>query len=183
MAEPNGAIYVKTNPPKGRRRKGIKVQNAFEKILLKWGYQVHNQKPVATLIQIPKRGYYSKPSYRPEDRIIKREDKTELMWISRRNDIFGCIDIVAIKPGEKTLWVQVTADRGVLRKLKKISYIDWNFEHSEVWIAIYIGKGKWDIHKVCRDEKGQITYKSYGKIIYSKLYKLERGQNERKNRR
>ncbi len=56
-------------------------------------------------------------------------------WISNRNDIFGCIDIIAMKAGERTRYIQVTCDRNIGRKVAELSTVPWTPANQsvEVW--------------------------------------------------
>jgi len=57
-------------------------------------------------------------------------------WISQANDILGCIDLVAIHRDQKPLFIQVTMDQHVGRKLKDLIEVPWNLEHTaiQLWI-------------------------------------------------
>jgi hypothetical protein len=59
-------------------------------------------------------------------------------WLSRGNDVFECIDVVAYSPSEMRL-VQVTTTNGVSKRKKKIEGIlpppHVNNIHVEVWEA------------------------------------------------
>lgn len=46
-------------------------------------------------------------------------------------DVFGC-DLIAKKPGEKTLWVQVTTRPQKSLKSKTLLSYPWSFEHDSV---------------------------------------------------
>ncbi len=56
-------------------------------------------------------------------------------WISQSNDVFGCIDLIAKKTGERTRWIQVTADGGIGRKKDKLDAVPWDglFDSVEIW--------------------------------------------------
>lgn len=99
-----------------KRKSGNLFQDWIEDWLLKSfpGCVVHNQKSVSTFL--PKMG----------------------VWTSKRNDIFGCVDLVAIGTTEvcdKTLWIQATLDTGIGRKEKELLEIPWHLDHScvEIW--------------------------------------------------
>lgn len=57
------------------------------------------------------------------------------MYISQSNDVFGCIDLVAKKRGQRTRWIQVTADGGIGRKKADLAEIPWDelFDEVEIW--------------------------------------------------
>lgn len=54
------------------------------------------------------------------------------------NDIFGCIDIIAKKRGERTRWIQVTAGGGIGEKVEDIEEMadawDPDLDSVEVWM-------------------------------------------------
>jgi len=56
-------------------------------------------------------------------------------WISHSNDVFGCIDLVAKKKGERTRWIQVTAHSGIGRKKADLAEVPWDplFDSVEIW--------------------------------------------------
>lgn len=68
-------------------------------------------------------------------RCVRTSIKRGPMWISQSNDIFGCIDLVAKKRGERTRWVQVTADGGIGRKKDDLALVPWDplFDSVEIW--------------------------------------------------
>jgi hypothetical protein len=51
------------------------------------------------------------------------------------NDVFGCIDLVAKRRGERTRWIQVTSDGGIGRKATDLAEVPWDplFDLVEVW--------------------------------------------------
>lgn len=86
-----------------KSQKGNQFQDWIQKWLEKQGYIVHNQKPAAKMIR------------RPDPKTGQMRD----FWVSSRNDIFSCIDLIAIRPNQ-ILWIQATTDTGIGRKKKKI---------------------------------------------------------------
>lgn len=63
-------------------------------------------------------------------------------WISKEADFFNCFDIIAIKPGERIRFIQVTTEEGAWqKKRRKIAAAEpdggWPLEHMtvEVWIS------------------------------------------------
>lgn len=61
------------------------------------------------------------------------------LWISQSNDIFGCIDLVAKKRGERTRWIQVTSHSGVGQKKEDLAEVPWDPIHDSVEIWCWIG--------------------------------------------
>lgn len=52
------------------------------------------------------------------------------VWM-KGDDIFGT-DLVAVKPGQKTLFVQCTLDSGVKKRLEEIRKHAWELAHQQV---------------------------------------------------
>jgi len=98
-----------------RRSRGNDFQDWCKKWLEKQypAMAVHNQKSVATLIKIPGKGE---------------------VWVSKRNDIFGCVDLVAVSYGTKTMFIQCTLDVSIGRKFKELKEIPWNLFHEDVMV-------------------------------------------------
>ena len=99
----------------------ISKGNAFQDWIAKWLKKeyptcvVHNQKSVARQIKIPGRG---------------------AVWVSKRNDIFGEIDLIKIDSLSKPLFIQATCDAHVERKEKPLEALPWNLMTCdvEVWM-------------------------------------------------
>ena len=132
-----------------RRKTGRRLEKRIAEILKKYGYTVH-------LTQYSFREF---------------TDKTGKKKIfSQSNDIFNCIDIIAIKPNEKTLWVQVTKDTNVRRKLLKLEDIKWNFPFSRIWLVI----GRTQNNRVDRFDIYELLsnyqIKKIGHIYRGKIY-------------
>lgn len=55
--------------------------------------------------------------------------------INFQTDIFGCIDLVCKKPGERTRWIQVTTDSGFGRKVEALKSVHWDvtYDSVEIW--------------------------------------------------
>lgn len=127
-----------------KRKYGNYLQNRVAEYLKINGYSVHNQKSTAKKINTPKGP----------------------IWVSQRNDILGCIDILAIKADEKPRFIQVTADTTIKRKLEKLQQVNWSeFCNVEVWR--YTGKGRWLIYEYVIREK-QLIKKNI--LFRNKLY-------------
>lgn len=145
-------------PKDKRRAKGNYYQNYCEKFIMKTypDAHVHNQKS------------YSK-SY--------REAKTgKLMWMSVRNDIWGCIDLAVILPHTgKPLFIQCTAWSHVQDKLDKIALVPWDLSHVTVQLWQKREVGRTTIKQLFKNEDG-FYLKDIGEIKRGK-YKaiLEEG--------
>lgn len=68
-------------------------------------------------------------------RCVRTGVKRGPMYISQSNDVFGCIDLVAKKKGERTRWIQVTAHSGIGQKKQDLSEVPWDtlFDSVEIW--------------------------------------------------
>lgn len=105
-------------PPAARKRKntskkGQQVELMAIKLLESDGYKVH--------------------------RCVRTGSKRGPIWVSQSNDVFGCIDLVAKKVGERTRWIQVTADSGIGRKRKEMDEVPWDPQHDSVEIWRWVG--------------------------------------------
>lgn len=123
---------------KSTRQKG----NAFQYFCAIWlrdqGYDVYNQTTVATCI---------KPG----------------IWKSQHQDIFGC-DILALKSGEKPLFIQATAHSNVQKRLDEILSHPWPLDY--VVVQVWQKKDK-EINIKQFDGERLVDY---AKIIRRKLY-------------
>jgi hypothetical protein len=135
---------------KSKSAKGNDFQDWCAALLLELfpGSAIHNQKAVAKAIPIkdPKTG------------------KIEVRWVSQRNDIFGCIDLIWIH-GESVTWIQCTMDQGVTRKAKDLGTVAWpDSANVELWVKR--GPGKVSIFRywgggvvpIARIEKRKVLY-------------------------
>lgn len=68
-------------------------------------------------------------------RCVRTGVKRGPFYFSQSNDIFGCVDLVAKKHGQRTRWIQVTADSGIGRKKKDLDEVPWDplFDSVEIW--------------------------------------------------
>lgn len=92
-----------------RSAKGTAIELKAIKILEAWGYTVH--------------------------RCVRTGVQRGKMYFSQSNDVFGCIDLVAKKRGERTRWVQVTAHSGMGKKKDDLAAVPWDtlFDQVEIW--------------------------------------------------
>jgi hypothetical protein len=137
--------------PKRRRvntsSKGTAIELAAIKVLEAEGYKVH--------------------------RCVRTGVKRGPLYISQSNDVFGCIDLVAKRRGERTRWIQVTADSGVGRKKKDIGEVPWDpvFDAVEIW--------RW-VGGAARRHK---TTGAFLERQYFQVYRLDHGFELRKDDR
>ena len=106
-------------------------------------------------------------------RCVRTGAKRGPLWISQSNDVFGCIDLVAKKKGERTRWIQVTADSGIGRKRDEILGIPWNTDHDSVEIWRWVGG---------RGRKSKVG-EAWLERQYFQVYVLETGFALEKDRR
>ncbi len=79
-------------------------------------------------------------------RCVRTGVKRGNMYYSQSNDVFGCIDLVAKKHGERTRWIQVTADSGIGRKKDDLANVPWDplFDSVEIWRWVGSKRGRKD---------------------------------------
>jgi len=75
-------------------------------------------------------------------RCIRTGQKRGPFYVSQSNDVFGCIDLVAKKLGQRTRWIQVTADSGIGRKRKEMEEVPWDPQIDSVEIWRWVGGAK-----------------------------------------
>lgn len=99
-----------------RSQKGTVIELTAIKILTAAGYVVH--------------------------RCVRTGFKRGPRYISQSNDVFGCIDLVAKKHGERTRWIQVTAHSGIGQKKADLDKVPWDplFDSVEIWR--WVGGGR-----------------------------------------
>jgi hypothetical protein len=130
---------------------------AFQRWICDWFLEkfptasVHNQVTVAN--KIPVRD--------------KKTGEMKEVWISKRNDILGCIDVIIIIPNHKPIFIQATLDSGVTKKLQDLVQVPWSFEHC----IVQLWQKREDSSVVVKKLKdGEL--KEVGKIIRRKYYTL-----------
>jgi len=128
---------------KSTRKKGLDFQDWIKRFLEERDWIVHNQKPMGKLIK----GNY----------------------ISQRNDIFGCVDLIAKKEEKPTIWIQATLNPNLEKRLKEFLQLG-NIWNSEDLVQVWIKRksGLVDIFQLFGTELLPI-----GKIIRRKFYKLQ----------
>lgn len=63
-------------------------------------------------------------------------------------DIFG-VDLIAKRPGDKTLWVQVSSLANKSGKLKQVMFQPWTYEHDQVQVWLrHKGKKMYSIFEL-----------------------------------
>lgn len=127
---------------KSTRQKGSQFQNWCATWLEEQGYSVHNQKTVAKPIKTQKHG---------------------LIWVSQRNDIFAC-DLIAIKSGERPLFIQATLHSAIQKRLDELKKYSWPLKYVDV--EVWQKRDK--VINLKRFDGKELI--DYGKIIRRKLY-------------
>ncbi len=99
---------------KPRRRvntsaKGTAIELAAIKLLEAEGYHVH--------------------------RCVRTGVKRGPNYYRQSNDVFGCVDLIGKKRGERTRWIQVTAHSGIGKKKEDLAKVPWVplFDCVEIW--------------------------------------------------
>ena len=87
-------------------------------------------------------------------------------WISQRNDILGCIDIICIAPIQRPLLIQCTAHKSFTEKLKALEKIPWSLQYCDVQVWMKRAPGRTEIRQLCRcgGLEFQWELKPYGEI-------------------
>jgi hypothetical protein len=107
-------------PGINRAAKGTAIELTAIKLLEHQGYKIH--------------------------RCVRTGVKRGKMYYSQSNDVFGCIDLIAKKAGERTRWIQVTADGGIGRKKNDLAEVPWDslFDSVEIWRWVGTKRGRKD---------------------------------------
>ena len=93
------------------------------------------------------------------------------VWACRANDILGCADLVAIHPDQPPLFIQVSLDEHVEKRLGAFAAVPWNLVHTTVQLWIKRPNGVVVIKQLGRDEKGYYL-KDQGEIVRRKYERL-----------
>ena len=133
-----------------KRAKGNQLQDWIQKWLEERGWTVHNQKTVSRAIPI----------------------KGKTVFVSQRQDIFGCIDLICKKQGRKTLFIQATMHGGKGKKREDLKAVPWNNTVDDV--QIWMDRGGKSIDIFCLDENQKDGTRLVGKILRRQFYAGER---------
>jgi hypothetical protein len=120
---------------KGDRKKGNQFQDWIAKYLEDTGWSVHNQKPTSKMLTDFRTG---------QPRMIKGRPA----YVSTRNDIWGCIDLLAVKQGEKVLAIAATMSSDYRKDIPGIKNTNFEFEHTDVQVWHKIAPGHVNIYRV-----------------------------------
>ncbi len=139
---------------KSKRQAGNDFQDWIEKFIKKQFplAEIHNQKTVAHLIKIRD----------------KKTGQLKDVWVSQRNDILGCVDLIVIIPHKKPCFIQATLDTGVAKRVKELAKVPWDFNYCDV--QLWQKKRPGEIHIKFFDGEKLVDS---AKIIRGKHYILE----------
>lgn len=126
---------------KSTRQKGNQFQHWCAAWLEEQGYDVYNQK---TVVHHTKSG----------------------TWVTLAADIFGC-DIVAIKTGEKPLFIQATLHSGVQKRLDELKKYPWPLDY----VRVQLWQKRGNVVNIKELDGQQLL--DYKKIIKRKLYPID----------
>lgn len=95
-------------------------------------------------------------------RCVRTAYKANGRWYSHANDVFGAVDIIAKRLGERrTRWIQVTADKQVSKKKAKLAAVPWSTDCDSVEIWRWVdGRGPWT------DRRGQPVPRSFFEVYH-----------------
>ena len=137
-----------------KRQKGNLFQDWVEDWFLQFpGVKVHNQKTVSSLIKLRD----------------KQTGELKDVWVSKRNDILGCIDLIVMIPHKKPLYIQATLDSGITKRLEELAPIPFPLEYCTV--QLWQKKDGGEVHIKNYTGSG---FEDFGKIIRRKFYKLSK---------
>ena len=95
----------------------------------------------------------------------------EIRYFSHRNDILGCIDLIAVIPGKKTIFIQATLHKATGYRLKEFVVVPWNLDHCIVQLWQDKGGGRKVIQQLSQHIEGGCVVSSLttvGEIIRGK---------------
>lgn len=138
-----------------KRQKG----NQFQAWIKSWieknfpDASVHNQLTVSKLIKVRD----------------KKTGQLKDIWVSKRNDILGCIDLIVIIPDKNPIFIQATLHTGVAKRVKELAKVPWNFACCQVQVWYKRKPGEIHIKQFDGNE-----LKDLARIIRGKYYTLAR---------
>jgi len=125
---------------KNKRKSGLAFQRWIRDWLQEKGWLVHNQTPAGRII------------------VVKGERK----YVSQRNDIFGCWDLIAKKPDRSALYIQATSHKSLKEKIKQIDEVGMKyFKGDDVQIWLKRETGIIDIYNASGDNIGKIIRRKF----------------------
>ena len=85
-------------------------------------------------------------------------------WVSTRNDILGCIDILVIAPNTPPLFIQCTMHKSFTEKFKELEKVPWPLDHVSVQVWMKRAPGRTEIRSLVNDPVAGLTLKKLGEI-------------------
>lgn len=103
--------------------KGNKAENVAKKILESEGWVVHRAVPITYM--------------------VKRKDGKE-EWRRQSNDLWGCIDLLAMHPKKGYRAIQVTTQKQTTKRRRKIEALPWPYLEPFVYIEVWETRAEWE---------------------------------------
>jgi hypothetical protein len=85
-------------------------------------------------------------------------------WVSQRNDILGCIDIVIIDRDNAPGFIQCTCHKSFTEKFKELEKIPWPLEHVSVQVWMKRAPGRTEIRSLVNNPMAGLTLMTLGEI-------------------
>lgn len=126
------------NVARSRTQKGTAFQRWCRNWLVEQGYDVHNQSTAGKQVRVPRTQLVPGAGRSYEKVKIKGEYDT--IWLSQRNDIFGC-DLIAMRFREKPRYIQCTEHTGIQKRYAEFAKYHWPLEHCQVELWTKTGRG------------------------------------------
>jgi len=144
----------KTKKRKSSSRTGNQYQDWCVEILKEWYPRavIHNQKATSKFLPYLER------------------------WVSQRNDILGCIDIVIIDHDNLPGFIQCTCHKSFAEKFKELEKVPWPLDHVAVQVWMKRAPGRTEIRSLEKDPVAGLTLKKLGEIRMRKFYPEAEGE-------
>lgn len=137
--------------------------NAFQDWVAKWfidnhpGCATHNQKTASTMCRV----------------LDKKTGELKDIWISKRQDILGCIDLIVIIPKRKPLFIQATLDSGVTKRLEELQQVPWPLD----FVNVHLWQKREDSTVSIKKFTGD-SLEDYGRIIRRKFFRESKEEQD-----
>jgi hypothetical protein len=94
-------------------------------------------------------------------------------WICKENDVLGCIDLIAIHPGQPPLFIQVSMDEHTTKRLDKFAKVPWNLTYCTVQLWIKRPTGIVSIKQLESDVlTGKVFLTDHSQIVRRKYERI-----------
>lgn len=117
-----------------RTQKGTTFQRWCTKWLEEQGYDVHNQSTAGKQVRIPRTQVLA------TGKKVRIRGEYDTIWLSQRNDIFGC-DLIAMRPPDRPRYIQCTEDRHITKRYAEFVKYKWPLKHCSVELWTKTGHG------------------------------------------